>query len=198
MNYPEFFKTIEPIKLQDQLSNFLGTFEDGIVEFTYLDVVKAAGHSCPTVAGAFLMTKEALKYLYKDEIPKRGEILVSFKDESFVGTTGVIANVITQITGATDTYGFKGLNGKFARYNLISFNDKNTLNIKFQRVDTKEIVQIDYDHSMIPMDSKVPLLMQKILKDEASNEEKILFGNLWQQKVENIFNNVDKVITIYK
>jgi len=45
MNYPEFFNTIETIKLKDPLSNLLGTFENGLVEFSYLDVVKNAGHS---------------------------------------------------------------------------------------------------------------------------------------------------------
>jgi len=51
MQYPQFFKTIETIKLRDKLSDFFGTFENGLVEFSYLDVVKATGHSCPTVAG---------------------------------------------------------------------------------------------------------------------------------------------------
>ncbi len=43
MNYPDFFNKIETIKVQDQLSAFLGTFENGIIEFTYLDVVKSQG-----------------------------------------------------------------------------------------------------------------------------------------------------------
>ncbi len=197
MHYPDFFNDIETIKLQDKLSDFLGTFEDGIVEFSYLDIVKSAGHSCPTVAGAYIITKEALKYLYKDEIPKRGEILVSFKDDSSIGTTGVIANVITQITGATDSYGFKGLNNQFKRYNLMQFNDKNTINIKFQRLDTNQTVQIDYNHTTINMDPRIPDLMQKLFNNIATKEEKTLFGKLWQKKVEDIFNNLNKVLTIY-
>ncbi len=60
MTYPEFFKNIETIKLQDDLSLFLGAFEDGIIEFSYLDVVKTAGHSCPTVLGAYLMKSYSL------------------------------------------------------------------------------------------------------------------------------------------
>ena len=54
------------------LASFLGAFEDGIIEYSYLDVVKSAGHSCPTVLGAYLMTLKGLEALYKDEIPKRG------------------------------------------------------------------------------------------------------------------------------
>ena len=49
MIYPQFFNKIPTIKLQDDLASFLGAFEDGIIEFSYLDIVKSAGHSCPTV-----------------------------------------------------------------------------------------------------------------------------------------------------
>ncbi len=45
----------------------------------YLDVVKSAGHSCPTVAGAYLATREALKRLYGDELPERGAIRVDLE-----------------------------------------------------------------------------------------------------------------------
>lgn len=43
MNYPDFFDTIATIKLQDDLAAFLGT-TDGVIEFSYLDVAKTAGH----------------------------------------------------------------------------------------------------------------------------------------------------------
>ena len=65
MNYPNFFTTIETVKVQDPLSQVLGAFNDGVYEFSYLDVVKSAGHSCPTVTGAYLMTLEALKAYIK-------------------------------------------------------------------------------------------------------------------------------------
>ena len=68
MYFPLFFEKLPTIRLQDDLSNFLGTFEDGIVEFSYLDVVKAAGHSCPTVAGAYLLSLFGLKELYKTKL----------------------------------------------------------------------------------------------------------------------------------
>ena len=58
MSYPSFFDEIESIKVKDPLSNVLGAFEMGEYEFGYVDVVKSAGHSCPTVAGAYLMTNK--------------------------------------------------------------------------------------------------------------------------------------------
>ncbi len=196
MQYPDFYNKIETIKLKDELSETLGAFDDGVIEYNYLDVVKAAGHSCPTVAGAYIVTLVGIKRLYKDETPKRGEIKVSFKDYSFQGTTGVIANVISQITGATDTYGFKGLNGNFKRYGLMNFNQDILAPIRFTRVDTKEYVDITYNPNNIPSNPQIQELMPKVLKDNATLQEKEEFKKLWQQRVYNIFENIDKVVSI--
>jgi formylmethanofuran dehydrogenase subunit E len=196
MNYPKFFDEIEKIELKDELSAFLGAFEKGLVEFSYLDIVKSAGHSCPTVAGAYLMTQFALKELYKDETPKRGEIFVSFKENEKEGVAGVIGNVITQITGATVSNGFKGLNGKFKRFDLMKFNDNITSSVKFTRLDTNESLELIYNPNLIPLEEKAQILMQKMMKNEASLEDKLEFGKLWQNRVKEIFENIHKVIKI--
>ncbi|MCK9994956.1 MAG: hypothetical protein KAH56_01610 [Candidatus Krumholzibacteria bacterium] len=196
MKYPLFFDTIESIKLQDNLSALLGTFEGGNVEYGYLDVVKSAGHSCPTVAGAYLMTREALKALYKDQLPVRGEIFVSFKEEEEEGVAGVIANVVTQITGATTTLGFKGIGGNFVRHGLMEFEADITSSAKFKRLDNGRSVEVVYDPSGVEGHPSQQELMQKIMQGVASPEDKESFGELWQQRVEKIFNNVDEVITI--
>ena len=196
MKYPEFFDTIETIKLKDELSAFLGSLENGIVEFSYLDIVKTSGHSCPTVAGAYLITLTGLKELYKDEIPKRGEIFASFKEDVTKNTTGVISNVISQITGATENSGFKGLNGKFQRYDLMKFNDHIKSSVKFRRIDTNKTVEIVYDPSVITQNPRTPILMKKILNETATDNEKNEFKILWQERVKNIFDNIDKVIKV--
>ena len=53
------------------------------------------------------MTIKALKELYKDELPVRGEIRVELRDSKSSGTTGVLANVASFITGAKEEDGFK-------------------------------------------------------------------------------------------
>ena len=197
MTYPDFFNTIETIKLQDSLANFLGTFENGLVEFSYLDIVKSAGHSCPTVTGAYLCALEGLKALYPNgEIPQRGNIHISFKEDAEDGVAGVIANVLTQITGATETSGFKGIGGNFVRHDLMSFNADISSSIKLQRLDNGKSVEVIYDPSSIQGNPLQQELMQKIMQGVATSEEKISFGKLWQQRVENIFANISKVITI--
>lgn len=197
MTYPKFFDQIETIKLQDDLANFLGALDNGMVEFKYIDVVKSAGHSCPTVAGAYLMCLEGLKALYKNEIPKRGEIQVLFKEDALEGVAGVIGNVVSQITGATVTSGFKGISGNFLRHGLMSFKENIGASIKLQRTDNGESVELIYDPSGIAPAPELMQIMGKFKSGaELTDEEKATFGKLWQERVEKIFNHIGNVISI--
>jgi len=196
MKYPQFYNEVETIQVQDKLSHVLGTFSNGLYEFNYTDVVKSAGHSCPTVAGAYLMTQEALKKLYIDTIPVRGDIKVEFKEDLTDGVAGVIANVITQITGATDKSGFKGLNGKFARHSLMNFNSDINSSARFTRVDTNQSVDVYYNPSSIKPSPDMQPLMQKIMQNQATKDDIETFGKLWQDRVKKIFENSDEVIVV--
>ncbi len=197
MTYPDFFDKTPTIILQDDLSDFLGTFDDGIIEFNYLDIVKSAGHSCPTVAGAYLITYYGLKALYKDEeLPQRGYIQVEFKEDLEDGVAGVIGSVISNITGATVNTGFKGIGGKFNRNDLMFYNSDNNSNVRFTRVDTNKSVDITYDPSSIGADPMMQPLMQKTMQGIASQEEKKTFGTLWQQRVEQIFLNSNNIVKV--
>ena len=198
LNYPTFFKTRPTIKLQDPLQKFLGTFQDGIVEFSYLEITKNAGHSCPDVTGAYLMTLRALKALYKEELPIRGEIEVSFNKDYTDDITSVMADVTSHITGATLQLGFRGVEGKFSRIKKLKFNEEFEGDIRFKRLDNQKEVIAQYDLSSIPIDSKQNILMSKIISGEATSSEEIEFEVLWQQRVEKIFNHVSDVIKIIK
>ncbi len=69
MQTPAFFDAVASIGVADPLAELLGAAEGGRIEYRYLDAVKLAGHSCPTVAGAWLMTRTALARLYPDGAP---------------------------------------------------------------------------------------------------------------------------------
>jgi hypothetical protein len=196
MNYPEFFNSVESIKVVDPLANVLGAFEDGIYEITFLEVVKAAGHSCPTVAGAYLITLEGLKALYPDSRAVRGEIKVEFRDPMEEGVAGVIGNVVSQITGATEKSGFKGLAGKFARHSLMKFNANINSSIRLTRADSGKSVDVYYDPSSIGGSPKMQMLMQKMMGGMANKEEIKEFGALWQDRVKRIFENKTSVVKV--
>ena len=186
LNYPAFFNTVENIQLQDPLSDFLGTFKNGRVTFSYPEIAKAAGHSCPTVAGAYLITQKALKALYKDELPRRGSIRILFKQHRLEGVTGVMARVMSNITGATASDGFKGLNGKFSRTHLMEFEQKIPGIARFIRTDTDEKVDVFYNPNIVPHLPEMETIMGKVLSGAASANEIEQFGRLWQKRVEMI------------
>ena len=70
MPFPQFFDAAPRITVRDPLARFLGAADDGVIDYGYADVVKLAGHSCPTVASAYLMTRAALGSLYPDALPR--------------------------------------------------------------------------------------------------------------------------------
>ena len=190
MKYPEFYDRAPIFKLYDPLSDFLGATEDGVVEIGYLDCVKLAGHSCPTVAGAYVVTYQALKSLYGEELPVRSEIEIKMKNPKSEGVTGVIGSVAGFICGASDEGGFAGIGGKFSRKNRLSYaNSDMNAEIAFKRLDNGKEVSLNIDISSIPGDPQMMPLMQKSLSGMATDEERKRFQTLWQSRVEKIITN---------
>lgn len=197
MHYPKFYDSVKPIVFKDELAQLLGAVEDGVIEFTYLDVVKAAGHSCPTVAGAYLLVQKAVDELYiGDRLPVRGEIEIHCKDDITEGVTGVMANIFSQLTGATSVSGFKGLTKRYNRTNLIKYNQKFDADFQFIRTDSKRAVKLNYDPSIVPTDAKVIELMIDIEKNSATEFQQKEFQKLWQARVEKIFASAEEVIEV--
>ncbi len=85
MQTPAFFDQAPAIVMYDALAQTLGATSDGLIEYRYLDAVKLAGHSCPTVAGAWLMTRAALARLYPGQTPHRGEVRVAMREPQDAG-----------------------------------------------------------------------------------------------------------------
>ena len=193
MNYPAFFDTVEHIKLRDELAEFLGSAEDGCIEFSFADIVKSAGHSCPTVAGAYLMVREGLKVLYPGEVATRGEIRVEFKESVESGVVGVIGAVVANITGATTNTGFKGVGGRFNRTNLMFFDSDIESNMRLTRIDTGTSVDVYYAPGKVVQPGAI---MQTVMSPDASEEQKKNFPILWQQMVEKIFAHSSEVIQV--
>ncbi len=190
MKYPEFYDKAPKFRLYDPLSDFLGATQDGVVEIAYLDCVKLAGHSCPTVAGAYIMTYMALEYLYDDTLPVRSQISIKMKNDKTEGVTGVIANVASFICGASDEGGFAGIGGKFNRKNLVSFGNSDINgDISFKRLDNNKELTLTLDTSKIPANPQMMPLMQKALSNQATKQEKAEFANMWQERVKAMITN---------
>lgn len=186
MSHPAFFDEVKSLTLRDPLAQVLGAASDGLLRYGYLDAVKLAGHSCPTVAGAYLMTLKGLEKLYPDSMPERGAVRVEFGAAQSEGVTGVIANVASLLTGAAGEGGFKGLGGKFSRRDLLLFGIGNSVELRFTRLDTGAAVEVSYHPEIVPPPPELPPLMQKLLAGEASADERAQFGTLWQMRVKRI------------
>lgn len=186
--FPRFFDDAPVIETADPLAEFLGAVDGGRLAYRYVDVVRMAGHSCPTVASAFLMTRAALARLYRDELPRRGEIRVEFRDRRDSGVTGVVAAVTTLITGATEDSGFPGLGGRFGRRERLFFGrPTNFGEIAFSRLDgTGGSVEVAAHLQRVGGDPRTSLLMGRCLHGEASAEEAALFRSLWQDRVRRL------------
>lgn len=183
MHYPTFFDDIPAIRLYDPLAEFLGAVEDGVLEYRYLDAVKLAGHSCPTVASAYWMTYRALQALYPDGLPERGNIRVEFGKQADDGVTGVIANVVGFLTGAAADGGFKGIAGAFDRRDKLFFAAGIASEIRFMRLDTRLAAEAYVNMQPVPASPRIWELLPKCRNGSATTDETLEFRRLWQERV---------------
>ncbi|HFA7045795.1 TPA: hypothetical protein WMW56_000351 [Neisseria gonorrhoeae] len=183
---PEFFDRAPTLTVQDPLAAFLGAAENGILTYRYADAVRLCGHSCPTVAGAYLMVIKGLKALYGEELPERGGIEAAMQGTRDEGTVGVTASVVQLLTGAAPETGFGGIGmqGRFARRNLLSFGAgeiNGTLTLR--RKDNGKTVAVSLNAALQPFAPQMRDIMPKAVGGSASAKELERFGQLWQARV---------------
>ncbi len=183
---PEFFDRAPTLTVQDPLAAFLGAAENGILTYRYADAVRLCGHSCPTVAGAYLMVIKGLKALYGEELPEHGGIEAAMQGTRDEGTVGVTASVVQLLTGAAPETGFGGIGmqGRFARRNLLSFGAgeiNGTLTLR--RKDNGKTVAVSLNAALQPFAPQMRDIMPKAVGGSASAKELERFGQLWQARV---------------
>ena len=196
MAFPEFFQQVPSITLRDKLADILGAATDGVIEYNYADAVKLAGHSCPTVAGAWLMASRALAALYPDSLPLRGDIRVELRGAQDAGTTGVVGAVLGLITGAASEGGFKGLGAQHIRRDLLKFGVDIAAEARFTRLDSGASVLVDYHPEAVPPSLDLPALMARVVGGVADTAERAAFGELWQARVRRILLQESDVPTL--
>lgn len=170
------------ISVYDPFSDYLmGSDDEKKFSITLLDVVRFAGHACPSMVGAFFITKTAIEILYpENQLCVRGDIRIDIPKKPTDGATGPIANVFGFITGAWSETGFGGLSGKFVRKNLIHFGSENAIpnSYRFTRLSNNKSVDIFFDPSRLAL---------SLDPDEP-------FQQQWRRKIEAIMNNPQSVI----
>lgn len=180
MQTPAFFDEVPAIVVADPLAETLGAAEGGVIEYRYVDAVKLAGHSCPTVAGAWLMTRAALARLYAGEMPQRGEVRIELRQALDEGVAGVIAGVAGLVTGAANEGGFKGLAGRFARQGLLRFGVPMRGEIRFTRLDNGRSVELSHRPQAVPRPAALSELLRDAAAPQASTAARRAFADAWQ------------------
>ena len=180
MQTPAFFDQVPTIVLYDALAQTLGAVHDGLIEYRYLDAVKLAGHSCPTVAGAWLMARAALARLYPGETPHRGEVRVAMREPHGEGVVGVIASVAGLVTGAAGSSGFQGLAGRHARRDLLTYGVPMRGEMRFTRMDNGQSVEVSHHPTAAPRPADLRVQMQAALAPGASSAQREAFAQTWQ------------------
>lgn len=182
-----FFAGAPLIHMHDALGEFLGASDDGLVDFAYADAVRLAGHSCPTVASAFLMARAGLRALYPAGPAERGGVMVTMSGGEGEGTTGVIAQVFTLVTGAAADNGFHGIGGRFVRHGLLRYGGGDPDCIAaFRRLDSGDTVYLSLDLSTVPAAPEMRELMGRAMAPDARPEARRAFGAVWQERVRRL------------
>ncbi|MFB6072594.1 MAG: hypothetical protein ABEJ88_06460 [Halobacterium sp.] len=186
----------DPVRVRDPLAELLGVVPDGdplVVDFA--DVVLAAGHACPAVAGAYRTTQLALDDIYPDELPVRSEITVVVGGDPETPGLGAMANVVSHVTGADRETGFAGFGGYGGRQDLLSFEplDGPGRTFEFERTDTGERVRVSFAPDAVgmapPEDGDGPAAaIPDMIAGTASEAERDAFLDQWHGKVRRVLD----------
>ena len=122
-----------------------------------------------------------------DEPAERGNIAVHMPAPEDEGVTGVMAQVLTLLTGAAAVNGFHGMRGRFRRKGLLSFADQREGDaIIFTRLDNNVRVAVTLDVSLIPADPDQGERLMAILQNYADASQQAAFAAAWQDRVRRL------------
>lgn len=191
---------VEPIRLRDPAAEALAVLDpDAPFVITYADVVKAAGHSCPTTAGAYRIVKAGLEALYPgDEPPVRGDVAVLSGGPPDDPAYGVTARLISYVTGAAGADGFAGLaDGYGGRTDLLTYGAIATDGIAFEftRIDTDETVRVTYHVADVPSGGPATSHLPNLIDGTATDDERAAFRDAWHDRVGAILQG-ERYVTV--
>lgn len=179
-NFSEF-----KIKVNEPFAQYLMADKDEYeFSISLLDVVRFAGHACPSMIGAFLISQRAVKELFPESNTcVRGQVAIEIPSSADQGATGPISNVFSMIFGAWEKSGFGGLQGNFVRRNLLKYDATGIPRgtFRFYNLQTGKHVDISYD----PSGAEV-----------SADPDKTPFQKIWRMKIETILKNPEKFVQL--
>lgn len=190
----------EPIVVRDPFLEFLGLVAPGEpIAVTFAEMAKAAGHVCPTVAGAYLILRAGLAALYGSAPAVRGEVRVTAYGGPADFGYGPISQLVAFVIGAAPDTGFGGMaRGRFRRRDLFLFrrDDIRRHEFDFERVDQGQQVRVVYDPSVLPAPAGLAEATGQALADAATPAAVAQFRRLWLQRAEEILAAGPRVVNV--
>jgi len=196
-NWNVEYEIAAPVRIRDPVAEALAVLAPGEpFVISYADVVKEAGHSCPTASGAFRIAQFGLAELYPnpDEYPVRGDIEVTTSGPKSDSTYGVMSRIVSYVTGAAEKDGFGGLAGGYGnRKDRLHFGDSDTVDptFTFARTDTDDTVQVTYHVSKVPDAGPAMQYLRKLIDGTATDEERAAFAEAWHGRVQTVLTDDD-------
>ncbi|MCB1954640.1 MAG: hypothetical protein KDG55_03140 [Rhodocyclaceae bacterium] len=184
MDFPPFYAHIPRLRIRDPLAELLGASAGGWLDYGFDDAVRLTGHACPTVAMAYALTVKGVGALYPDGDPVRGSLLAHFGSPPDEGTTGVVASVVTLLTGASGEGGFKGLGGRHVRRGRLQFGADGPGFLLCR--DDGGRVRLSAQLDRVPAHPRVGALLPRCVSGQASADERAEFAQRWQARIEDL------------
>ncbi len=184
MGFPDFYRRIPRLALMDPLAELLGASDDGRLAYGFEDAVRLTGHACPTVAIAYGLTVKGMQALFPDGVPQRGSVHARFAGAFDEGSTGVVASVVTLLTGAAGEGGFKGLGGRHARCGRCEFAAGGE-GFSLHR-DGGAGVALQGRLERVPADPRLAELLPRCVAGDATREERASLRHIWQRRIERL------------
>ena len=102
------------------------------------------------------------------------------------GTTGVMAQVLTLLTGAAADNGFQGIQGRFRRKGWLGFArtaERGRRSVCKRVRAPGAAVAVELDVSLVPGDPAQGGRLMAILQDRADSSQRKAFADAWQARV---------------
>jgi len=171
-HWAKFYDEAPVIQVIDPMATLVGSVpeEKNILRIHLTDVALYTGHVCPGVASGFMLTRLALKALYPDQIPRRGQVRVAA-----MAPSGQL-DVASYITGARAFYGRGRINAHdLAIDPSLEPKEPGRFVMVFQRKDTGKAVKVVFYKSKLIAASRekaVNAYFHKAFQGKATDKEK--------------------------
>lgn len=169
--WPDFYGQAPTIEVKDPMSALVGSLPEWQTLTLHLtDVALYTGHVCPGIASGYMLTKKALKALYPNSTPERGQICVAAMAPSD------LLDVASYITGARAFYGRDEINAfDLAIDPTLKPKRPGKFVMVFQRKDNGKAVKAVFNKFKLMPKGKakgIKAFLQKMLQGKVSKKEK--------------------------